>query len=332
MGVMEINPWMVISFSLAVYGVVANDSLQTLGTFINSNASRTPRALQMVFLATITISVLTVGWRVNSGDPAWGRLEQIPLPEPFTWVYVLPPLAVLALTTWGAPVSTSFLVLCSSAPESLSPLLGSSLSGYGIALVVGLTTWSSGLWLSDRWGLDQSKDNQPVHPLWQSLQWLSTGALWSTWMVQDMANIFIYLPRQLSALNLALSTLLICLGLCFLVARNGGPMQKVLRSKANTTDLRTATLIDGLFALCLLARACLSTTPLSTTWVFLGLLAGREMALAARARGLSGLFEGKSAHDLQLSLGSDLWKACVGLGVSLALAFSLQPLAQWAAG
>ena len=74
-------------------------------------------------------------------------------------------------------------------------------------------------------------------------------------------------------------TAILCIGLCVLVAIGGGPIQGVLRSKTNTADLRSATVIDFMFGLCLLYKAFLSTFPLSTTWVFLGLLGGREIAL-----------------------------------------------------
>ena len=53
----------------------------------------------------------------------------------------------------------------------------------------------------------------------------------------------------------------------------------MLRTKTNSSDLRSATLIDLLFGLCLLYKAFLSSFPLSTTWVFLGLIGGRELAL-----------------------------------------------------
>ena len=331
---MDMTPWMLVGFLLAAYAVMANDSLQTLGTYIASNASRTPKGLQMGFLSAITISVMTVSWWINSGDPSWGRLEQIPLPAPFTWVYVVPPLAVLALTAWGAPVSTSFLVLCSIAPSSISPLLSSSLSGYVMAFSVGLTAWWAGLWLQERWAREHwqtVQEEQAISPLWIVLQWLSTGLLWGTWMVQDLANIFVYLPRQLSGTELAFSSLLLCGGLCVLVARGGGPIQAVLRSKTNTTDLRSATLIDILFGFCLLARALLSSFPLSTTWVFLGLLGGRELALQLHTKGLVALSTEPHAGELRRILCGDIWKACAGLVVSLTVALGMQPLVQWAA-
>ena len=116
---------------LAAYSVVANDSLQTLGTYLSSNRKRTPKPVQMLFICSVTCGVLLLGWFLNNGDPTWGRLsvpgKEFPWPEPFTWVYVLPPLAVVALTQWGAPVSTSFLVLSSFMPANIGTLLSLSL-------------------------------------------------------------------------------------------------------------------------------------------------------------------------------------------------------------
>ena len=124
---MEITPWMVIGFLLAAYAVTANDSLQTLGSYLSSNEHRTPLGVQMLFLCTMTTIVLMGGWFINHGEPAWGRLASFPQPDCFTWVYLIPPLAVLALTAWGAPVSTSFLVLSAFVPENIGTLVELSL-------------------------------------------------------------------------------------------------------------------------------------------------------------------------------------------------------------
>ena len=124
---MDVSIWMLVGFLLAAYSVVANDSLQTLGTYLSSNRKRTPKPVQMLFICTVTCGVLLLGWFLNNGDPTWGRLsvpgKEFPWPEPFTWVYVIPPLAVVALTQWGAPVSTSFLVLSSFMPANIGTLL-----------------------------------------------------------------------------------------------------------------------------------------------------------------------------------------------------------------
>ena len=195
--VIDINVWMIIGFLLAAFSVVSNDSLQTLGTYISSNRQRTPKSVQMVFVCSVTIFVLFLGWSINHGESAWGRLQLFPVPEPFTWAYIIPPVAVLALTAWGAPVSTSFLVLSSFVPENIVKLLGSSISGYVMAFFLGLAFWGLGGWLLERWIFRRNQESKDINKIWFVVQWFSTGFLWSMWLVQDMANIFVYLPRNL---------------------------------------------------------------------------------------------------------------------------------------
>ena len=322
---------MIIGFLLACFSVVANDSLQTLGTYISSNRQRTPKRIQMIFVCCITSIVLFLGWYLHQGEPAWGRLDSFPVPERFTWAYIIPPIAVLALTAWGAPVSTSFLVLSSFVPENIGRLLGSSISGYVMAFFLGLTAWGFGIWLLERWIFRRNQDSQEISKIWFVIQWFSTGFLWSIWLVQDMANIFVYLPRNLNFISMGVCTLILCVGLCVLIVIGGGPIQKVLLSKTNTSDLRSATLIDFMFGLCLLFRAFLSSFPLSTTWVFLGLLAGRELALRIRELEQKNIFTNQMYGSLSSVIGSDLGKASVGLIVSLVIALGIQPLISWSA-
>jgi len=322
---------MIIGFLLACFSVVANDSLQTLGTYISSNRQRTPKSVQMIFVCCITSIVLFLGWYLHQGEPAWGRLDSFPVPERFTWAYIIPPIAVLALTAWGAPVSTSFLVLSSFVPENIGRLLGSSISGYVMAFFLGLAAWGFGIWLLERWIFRRNQDSQEISKIWFVIQWFSTGFLWSMWLVQDMANIFVYLPRNLNFISMGVCTLILCVGLCMLIVIGGGPIQAVLRSKTNTSDLRSATLIDFMFGLCLLFKAFLSNFPLSTTWVFLGLLAGRELALRIRELEQKNIFTNQMYGSLSSVIGSDLGKASVGLIVSLVIALGIQPLISWSA-
>ena len=322
---------MIIGFLLAGFSVVANDSLQTLGTYISSNRQRTPKSVQMIFVCCITSIVLFLGWYLHQGEPAWGRLELFPVPERFTWAYIIPPIAVLVLTAWGAPVSTSFLVLSSFVPENIGRLLGSSISGYVMAFFLGLAAWGFGIWLLERWIFRRNQDSQEINKIWYVIQWFSTGFLWSMWLVQDLANIFVYLPRNLNFILMGVCTLILCVGLCMLIVIGGGPIQGVLRSKTNTSDLRSASLIDFMFGLCLLFKAFLSSFPLSTTWVFLGLLAGRELALRIRELEQKTVFTNQMNGSLSSVIGSDLGKASVGLIVSLVIALGIQPLISWSA-
>ena len=171
------------------------------------------------------------------------------------------------------------------------------------------------------WLLERTVLCKPVQQrnLWLALQWISTGWLWSQWLVQDMANIFIYLPRELSLNSMVLATLLFCFGLCVLVAIGGGPIQGVVRNKINTGDLRSATVIDFLFGCVLFWKASISTFPLSTTWVFLGLLSGREIAIRQR-------LQITDRQPLNQVLGGDVYKAGIGIVISLLVALAIQPL------
>ena len=44
------------------------------------------------------ITTFAIGWIVNDGDMAFGRLDRIPHAEVFYWWHVLPPLVLLFLT------------------------------------------------------------------------------------------------------------------------------------------------------------------------------------------------------------------------------------------
>jgi len=317
----DANTIQIIGFLLAAYSVVANDSLQTLGTYLSSNRERTPKALQMLFICGVAAAVMLIGWSLHPAggglaDPAWGRLDNFPLPDNVNWVYLLPPVAVLALTQWGAPVSTSFLVLSAFVPKNSTSLLLHSLTGYLMAFAMALVVYGALMWLLERTVLSSPLEKRKV---WLALQWISTGWLWSQWLVQDMANIFVYLPRELNLSSMVAATLMLCFGLCVLVAIGGGPIQGVVRNKINTGDLRSATVIDFLFGCVLFLKASISTFPLSTTWVFLGLLAGREIAIRWRLHPID-------RQPLKTVLGSDVFKAGVGIVVSLAVAFAIQPL------
>jgi len=104
----------------------------------------------------------------------------------------------------------------------------------------------------------------------------------------------------------------------------------VAERRSDASDLRSATVIDLMFAICLLTQTQLSSFPLSTTWVFLGLLGGREIALTLRQRSAEKPAEedpSTNAMDhLRKNLSQDIWKAGIGLIVSLTIALCIQPL------
>ncbi|MEM9444335.1 MAG: hypothetical protein AAGA18_03185 [Verrucomicrobiota bacterium] len=307
----------ICGFLLAAYSTVANDSIQTVGTFLSSNAHR-PWWLLWIFISGILCIVLLYGWHTNDGDVAYGRLEKYPFPEDFSWIYVLAPLILLGLTKFGYPVSTTFLILTVFAPKNLGAMLIKSLSGYAVAIIVTFLIVFFVTRALEKKFAATNKEKPPVH--WVIFQWFSTAFLWSQWLIQDLANIYVFLPRNLEFHYLILSlVLMICLQGVLLYFR-GGKIQKVVLSKTNVTDIRSACIIDLLFGIILFIFKNLSNIPMSTTWVFLGVLAGRELALTLllKHRGMKGI--GKN-------IGSDAFKAIIGLIISVLIALLLPKLA-----
>lgn len=311
---------MLAGFALASYAIVANDAIQTLGTFLSSNRTR-PWWVLWLYSTTILAAVLLYGWFAHDGDASYGRLSTIAPPETFTWVYVLPPLVLLLLTRWGMPVSTTFLVLTVFSPKSLGSMITKSLVGYGLAFVLALVVYLVIAKVISKRLLETS--HEPPSRFWTVLQWVSTGFLWAQWLIQDLANIYVYLPRPLGG-GLLLGTLVLMMSLhAWIFYKAGGAIQKIVTSKTNTGDIRAATIIDFMFGLLLLFFTELSNIPMSTTWVFLGLLGGRELALTLRLRV-------RSPGGTSRIIARDVAKAGLGLAVSVALALALPWLAELA--
>lgn len=320
------NVFMIVGFLLAAYSVVANDAIQTLGTFLSSNRDKKWYVL-WGFIGAILVAVLLYGWL--DGDIAYGRLNGIDLPIPFEWWYILPPIVLLILTRYGIPISTTFLILSVftlykfgenkstsdlllsmfDTEQKIGQMLNKSLTGYGLAMLVGLVVYFLITNLLEKKFMEKENNNRKV---WTVFQWLSTGLLWSYWLKQDLANVYVYLPRDLSPLHITISLILFLGLLAYVFYNNGGGIQKIVTSKTNTTDIRSATIIDFIYAILLGYFKELNEIPMSTTWVFVGLLAGREIAMNAS-------MHKKIDKQVIKVIFSDLLKVFAGLVVSMVL-------------
>ena len=311
-----------IGFLFAAYAVIGNDALQTLGTFINSNR-RLHWFWLFLFAALILVVTFSYGWVINDGDPSWGRLaktSKYPVVD-IQWYHALPPLVLVIITRFGVPVSTSFMVLTVFATFSgLTSMLEKSLFGYFLAFAVGGIIYAV---LSRNLERYFRKTTDKQHgAIWVVLQWFSTGYLWAVWLIQDFANIFVFLPRQLSPLESFSGLAVIIALLAITFANSGGPVQKILQTKTSVTDIRSATIIDFIYASLLFYFKEVNNLPMSTTFVFLGLIAGREYAFALTSKAIS-------VAKTTLSTVSDLSKAFIGLVMSIDMAVGLPCLAQW---
>ena len=304
--------WMVVGFLLAAYSVIANDSVQTLGTWMASNNERVSYTTMWAAASAVLLWALWYGWYAYGGDISYGRLNKIPFQE-VQWYHALAPGILLLLTRVGIPVSTSFLVLSAFASSFvLEKMLMKSIMGYAVAATFAYAVW----WLISKW-LDEAKPVEESHKVWWiRAQWVTTGFLWWTWLSHDIANIAVFLPRVVPVDLMIMISIVFVAGLFFMFREKGGRIQQIVLEKHNTRYVRSATLIDLFYWLCLYFFKELNDIPMSTTWVFVGLLAGRELAMAT-------YFGKKKTKSVFPLVAKDFGKMMVGLGASVALVLAI---------
>ena len=309
----EVAMWLV--FFLASYSAIANDSIQTIGTFIASNADKKWYYL-WIYMGSIFLITVTYSWINYGGDISYERLASKGLneaPEQFKFLQVFAPVVLLILTRFRMPVSTSILLLSAFATQasSITSILQKSFFGYFIAFALAIIVWLLTTNLFEKY-----KNSKPSK-LWLPLQWISSGALWSTWIMQDMANVAVVLPRSLTLDQFLVVSSFIFFGLGLLFYLRGDRIQKIVTEKTDIIDVRAATVVDFIYACLLYYLKVISTIPISTTWVFIGLLGGRELAINIKLYS-----KGNYIKALKM-ISKDALYAGIGLAVSLALALSI---------
>ena len=298
----------IVGFSLASYSVIANDSVQTLGTWMASNQERFKWYYMWAAASFVLLFTIWYGWSINAGDISYGRLNKIPY-IPIEWYHAIAPLILVSLTRFGVPVSTTFLVLSAFASTVvLEKVLTKSALGYIVAASAAYLIW---MLVAKFW---ESKEDIPEShdKYWRVAQWCTTGWLWFTWLSHDMANIAVYLPRQVPVDVMIIISIIFVAGLGYMFHEKGGRIQEVVLSKTNTKYVRSATLVDLIYSLILWYFKGYNDIPMSTTWVFVGLLAGRELAFAT----ITGKYKFKTVFPL---IGKDFFKMIIGLSLSVVI-------------
>jgi hypothetical protein len=100
-------------------------------------------------------------------------------------------------------------------------------------------------------------------------------------------------------------------GLAWMFREGGGKIQQIVLEKQNTRYIRSATLIDLVYFVVLYFFKELNSIPMSTTWVFVGLLTGRELAIAT-------VYNTKMKQVFPM-ITRDFMKMMIGLGASVGI-------------
>jgi phosphate/sulfate permease len=256
--------------------------------------------------------VVTLTYGYISGDIAHGRLNAISLPEIFRWYHLAAPVLLLILTRLGIPVSTTILTLSVfSTNVVLEKILLKSAMGYAISAVTAYVLWC----VLSKLLNEKKKVSKKNKFRWKAAQWIATCFLWHQWLAHDIANVAVFLPRG-EALPIWMFLgfiLILTIGLAHLFYVRGGKIQKTVLSKSGTRFTRSATIIDFVYAMILWYFKHYNDIPMSTTWVFVGLLCGRELAIYRQFSSKKGL---KVVFPMLLA---DFLKMMIGLALSIVL-------------
>ena len=304
----------IVGFALAGWSVIANDSIQTLGTFIASK-SKWFKWYTLAGSASFMMAVVLIyGWWAYDGDISFGRLTRIPYQE-IQWYHAVAPGILLLLTKVGIPVSTTFLVLSAFASTVvLEKMLMKSVVGYGLAAVAAYICWIViSKFINEKF--DEVTTGWKI-AFWRNAVWVSSAYLWAAWLSHDVANIAVYLPRQLDITLLLIVVSYFTILLFYIFYIQGGAIQKVVLDKTGTRYARSATIINTIYAAVLYYFKELNDLPMSTTWVFVGLLCGRELAISTMNK------EYKFKYVFPL-IGKDFVKMIFGLSVSVGIVLSI---------
>ena len=118
--------------------------------------------------------------------------------------------------------------------------------------------------------------------------------------------------------------MLVSLG--FMSWERGGKIQEIVLTKTNTRYVRSATLIDLVYCFVLYFFKELNNIPMSTTFVFMGMLAGRELGIWVH-QGYGKLTYGKDHRKAIFPmLYTDFLRLMLGLAVSVSLAYAVYAL------
>ncbi|MCT8333541.1 hypothetical protein NUH30_07635 [Leptospira sp. 85282-16] len=302
------------SFAIASFSVAGNDAVQTIGTFIESKKS--VHWLQKILVFGGLLFFVHLGaWFLHGGEIHFHRLDSIPETKDFNLLQLLAPVLLVVITRLRAPVSTTFLVLGLFGGKSIDQMLTKSFFGYGLAFLVAIVVWAILVKVDPHEYHEVHTPDPVTERRWSQLQWLSTMYLWVAWLFQDTANIAVFLPRQLGIIEFLTAVFILIVALLVIIRTNGGTIQRVVSEKSDIQWAKAATIVDLVYGSLLFFFQYISNVPMSTTWAFLGLLAGREIILNVIT------YKDLPYLDTFRKVGKDVVLATIGILVSILVFF-----------
>jgi hypothetical protein len=295
---------------IVAFAIIGNDSPQLIGTYLASKENE-KWYKTFFFVGSIFFIALCWAWYFQGGELHFKILNNIPYRE-INSFYLAAPAVLLLLTHFGIPTSSTFLILSIFMKGGdVFAMLTKTVTSYffscvfsGYAHYIALRKYGKYL-LSP---FEKQKER-----MWNALQTLSTVALVANWLFFSMSNVVAFLPRKFSGYDFVFFLIMLLSILGLILSNKNNRMQRIVSSKKNAGNVRINTIINVVFALILFFFKTVNNISIATTFVFLGVLAGKDIALLLNERDA----EKKNYRRTLSNILKDINKCILGVGISL---------------
>lgn len=306
-----------LGLALSMFSTMTNDSIQTLGTFLSSNSKVKWWKMWLYIGSLFTITML-IGWFGFNHELDFERLYDIPYNSHINIMHFIAPILLIILTCNKVPVSTTFLILSVfSTQDVLGFMLVKTFAGYILSFIFSFALWTFFHKFFKKIFEDKSESRMRK---WRIFQWASSGALWVAWLLQNTSNMVVYIPREITAYGLILIILLGLAMIGFTIYNRGGPIQEIVNEKTDISNIHSTSMINLNLAIMILIMTYIGTIPIATTWIFIGILGGRELSLARDGDSQLSSLKDRNKAAIKFIL-KDLALAGFGIAVSLIFYF-----------
>lgn len=268
---------------LSVFAILENNSFQIFGTLLSSNKNK-PIYKLFLFIFLIFFTTLIFGWIINNGRLDFNRLLQFNYNGDIGIKSIIPPLLLFALSYKKIPVSATFILLSGFATKNtVDSMITKTAASYLLSFIIGYYIWYV---LDKKFNDKISEFDEKRTFFWNNVQLISNVILIIFWIMSNNGGLIVSLPRNFNMLNFLVYLLFCAISISYIVFSRGGKLQKsIMNAKKGLNNPKTNSIINIIFSLIIFVFQHISSTPVATTWSFIGLLSGRELALSMKKNG-----------------------------------------------
>lgn len=299
--------WFVMT--MIMYNVIANNFVQTIGTFVSSSKNISKINIFLYLTVVFIVNVL-FAWKSYDGRIHRGFLEGIEYKDAISYSVLLVPIILNLLTSFRIPISTTFLTIpLFSKSNNLTNIISKAFSGYFVSFLISFVIWNL---IYEKFKKHLKSNNNDK--FWKVVQYISIGVLWYSWLSTCMSSFLVFLPRKFNIRHLILF-LFIGILLLIVIMKDGiGNMEEIVEEKSDVKNLRSSVIFNITYSILLLVFKFNDRINVTTTWLFLGLLDGRELSITnSKATAMSG----NSYKACLKKIFKDLYLGIIGILVSL---------------